>query len=492
MASNIPSNIVAPLLAFDVESAGQFSSETRMIIIGHGLSSGALAASALALCTTIDQARYLAGRGSMLESMFIRVRQNAPTQEVYLANVADAGTAEVRTITFGAPPASGGQGILQIAGERVSVQIEAGDTAAIVAASVAAAINGFFNAITKKSLPFTATVATNVVTITARHKGIYATGLDLFLPISESVNAFTGVLTFATTVAGAGLPDISTILAAMGDDPFEIMISAFGDDANRTLLDSFLNTTSGRWSYAQQLYGHGFYPKTGTVSELTASALAKDSWHLTMIPIFTNAGNGTPAYEFVAAVIARIATYLGAGVDGRVSANQTGFVVEGVLAPRDRNYWPDYATRDALLKNSVSAWKVDTSGNVLVDKIITQQQTTNGVPDVALRDIQAVFQIIYGLKFYRAALGFEHSNKAIVDDNPADLPSLVTVRDIKATLVTSTMELARRGVLEATEEVFSEIDVSRNPDNRNRVDIVLPMNRANPLDIFAGLARVYA
>src|SRR3546814_13173360 len=64
-------------------------------------------------------------------------------------------------------------------------------------------------------------------------------------------------------------------------------------------------------------------PKTGTVSGLTTSALAKDSWHLTTIPIFSSGGNGTPAHEFVAAVVARIAPYIGSGVDGRVSANRS-------------------------------------------------------------------------------------------------------------------------------------------------------------------------
>jgi phage tail sheath gpL-like len=490
MATNIPSDIVAPLLAFDIESAGQFSSETKMIVLGHGLAAGALAEGGIALCSTIDQARYYAGRGSMLEAMVIRVLQNAPSQELYIGRVADSGTAEIRTITVGTVPASGGQGTIQIGGETLSIEIAAGASAAAVATALSAAINAYSNALTKKSLPFTATVSTNVVSITARHKGTYATKLDIFVPTTESVNAFTGLLTFATTTAGAGAPDLAGILAAMGDDPFEIVISAFGDDANRTLLDAFHNNVSGRWSYAKQLYGHAFYPKTGTVSELATSALAKDSWHVSMIPQFSSAGNGTPDYEFVAAVVARIAAFLGGGSSGLVSANQTGLAVQGVLAPRDRSYWPDFATRDALLKNGVSAWKVDSSGNVLIDKIITQQQTTNGVPDTALRDIQAPYQLTYALKKFRSDLAFEHSNKAIANDNPTNLPSISTVKDIRATLIHSYKSMP--GVLEFSAEIADAITVTRDTDNPSRVNIGLPLDRVNPLDIFAGLARVYA
>lgn len=493
MVANIPSDIVAPLLAFDVESAGQFTSETKMILLGHGLAAGSLPEGGVALCSSVNEARALAGRGSMLESMAIRVFQNAPSQELYLGRVADTGTAEIRTVTIGVMPANGGQGVLQIAGEDVSIEIAAGTSANAVATALAAAINTYFNAATKKSLPFTATAATNVVTMTARHKGVYASKLDAFIPVIDGGNAFNGILTFATSTPGAGVPDIATILAAMGDDPFEIVVSALGDDSNRTKLDDFHNNTAGRWSYAQQLYGHAFYPKTGTTAELTASALAKDTWHLTMIAILSNSGMATPDFEFVAALVGRIAPLLGSGADGRVSVNQTGLKVEGVLAPRDRTYWPGYATRDAFLKNGVSAWKVNTSGDVLIDKIITQQQTSkDGVPDTVFRDIQAVYQLTYGLKFHRIALANEHSNKAIVDDNPANNPNLRTPKDIKATLVNSTVQLQMRGVVESSQDLLDQISVTRDADNRNRVNIVLPINRANPLDIFAGLARVYA
>ncbi|MBB3965950.1 hypothetical protein [Rhizobium metallidurans] len=492
MVANIPSDIVAPLLAFDVESAGQFTSETKMILLGHGLAAGSLAEGGISLCSSVNEARALAGRGSMLESMAIRLFQNAPSQELYLGRVADAGTAEIRTVTIGVVPANGGQGVLQVAGEDVSIEIAAGTSANAVATALAAAVNAYFNAATKKSLPFTATAATNVVTLTARHKGVYASKLDAFVPVIDGGNAFNGILTFATTTPGAGVPDVATILAAMGDDPFEIVVSAFGDDSNRTKLDDFHNNTAGRWSYAQQLYGHAFYPKAGTTAELTASALAKDTWHLTMIPILSNSGMATPDYEFVAAVVGRIAALLGSGADGRVSVNQTGLKVEGVLAPRDRTYWPGYATRDAFLKNGVSAWKVNTSGDVLIDKVITQQQTTNNVPDTVFRDIQAVYQITYALKFHRTALANEHSNKAIVDDNPANNANLRTPKDIKATLVNSTVQLQMRGVVEASQDLLDQIAVTRDNDNRNRVNIVLPIDRANPLDIFAGLARVYA
>jgi phage tail sheath gpL-like len=58
--------------------------------------------------------------------------------------------------------------------------------------------------------------------------------------------------------------------------------------------------------------------------------------------------------------------------------------------------------------------------------------------------------------------------------------------------VNSTVQLQTRGVVESDAELLDQIVVTRDPDNRDRVNIVLPVDRANPLDIFAGLARVRA
>lgn len=488
--SNIPDNLTAPIFTFDVESGGQYENENRMVLLGHGLSTGTLAEGALAICGSVTTARELAGRGSMLESMFIRARQNAPAQEIWLGRVADTGTAEIRTVTIVSVPAAGGQGVLQIAGEAVSISLDAGETVSSAATKLAAAINAYINPITKISLPVTASAAAAVVTLTARHKGTYATGLDVFTPVVDGGNAFADSISLATTTAGAGVPDVSTVLAAMNDDAFEMVVSAFGDDANRTVLDSFHNATSGRWSYAQQLYGHVFYPKAGTESELVTSAAAKDSWHVTMLPRFASGGFATPDYEWAAAFAARIAAWSGGGSNGDVSRNQTGLVVDGVKAPRDRAYWPDYATRESLLKNGVSSWKVDRSGNVMIDKLITQSQTINGVPDTTFRDVQKIYQLMYALKKFRADLAAEHANKAIADDNPANLPAIATVRDIKATLVHSYRQMA--GILENADAAALTMSVVRNSDNPNRVDVVLPLDFINPLDIFAGLARVYS
>lgn len=101
-----------------------------------------------------------------------------------------------------------------------------------------------------------------------------------------------------------------------------------------------------------------------------------------------------------------------------------------------------------------------------------------------------MFQLIYALKKFRADLAFEHSNKAIANDNPANLPAITTPSDIKATLFHSYRSMA--GVLENADTALFNMTVVRDADNANRVNIVLPLDFVNPLDIFAGMARVYS
>lgn len=488
---NIPANISAPIFAFDVQSAGQFENESRLLLLGHASATGSLAAGEIAPCNSRIDARTLCGAGSMLEAMFLIARQNAEAQEIWIGNVAEATTAEIRTITVGAVPAAGGQGVIEIAGEPIVIDIAAGASSASVATALGAAINAYFNRLTNMSLPYTATVNAAVVSIAARHKGTYAAGIDINVPVIEGGNAFTGILTFAVATPGAGAPNVANVLASLGDEPFDMIVCPFSDATNLGLLETFLSEIGGRWSYAKQVYGHAFVVKTDTSSNLTTYSLAKDNWHVTTIPRFASGGFAQPDYMWLAGMVARIAPWFGGGANGDVSRNQTGLIVEGLSAPRDRDYWMnDYATRDAFIKSGLSTWSINRNGDVIIDKIITHHQTTNGAPDTTFRDIQKIGQLTYALRKFRAALAYEHSNKAISNDNPDNLPAITTTKDIRNTLYHTYVSMS--GVLENSGDALAAMTVVRDTDNPNRVNAVVPLDFVNPLDIFAGLARVYS
>lgn len=488
----IPGNLAAPLFAFDVESGGQFEQIAPIVLYGHKTDDGTATVNVKTPCASRAQARALAGKGSMLEQMVAIVRRNAPTHPLNIVAVPAVGTAEVRTITVAAPDAAGGVGVVSIMGEAVSVDIPAGSTAAATATLLAAAINAYDNAQTGMALPFTATAAAAVVTLTARHDGAYAAEIDIFEPVLDGANAFAGKLTHATTTPGAGAPDTSAANAAINEQDWSFLISAFGDAANVGRYADLLGEVAGRWGYANQRFGHAYYPKRDTSSNLLTYGESQDDWHLTAIPTFSTGGFAQPGFLWVAGVAARVAPWLASGANGDVSRNQTGLAVAGLTAPRDQTFWPDLATREAFIKAGLSSWSVSGNGDVMIDKLVTHHRTTAGVPDTTFRDVQRPHQLMYSMRFMLARLKTEHANKAISDDNPANLAAISTPEDVEATVVHAYRELTRRGVLENAQLAVEQISVVRDLDNANRLNVTVPKDFTNPLDIMAGLARVYS
>ncbi len=491
MFNEIPGTIIAPIVTFEMNSGGQFENRSRLLLIGHKNSGASITDNVPTPCPSIAEARTLAGAGSMLDSMMRLARANAPAHEIWIMAVPETGTKGSRTITVDTAP-SAGQGAVQIAGETVTVTVASGDTDDDVAAATAAAVNAYFNPLNGASLPYTAAAVDAVVTLTPRHSGAIMNGVDINLPVLAGANVFTGNVSLAAPTSGSGVPDLSTGLAALGDDEFDWIVSPFSDSNNIGRYKDLLSDVSGRWAWNRQIYGHVFYPLADTTSNLTTHGLAQDSRHLSVIPIIASSNAPNPVWEWVSAVAARLAPWLSDGATGNVSRNHTGLSLEGLLPPRDRSGWPDYATRDAFLGSGLSTWKVTASGDVVIDKVITTSRTFNSVPDTTFRDIQKIGQLVYALRLFRADLVYNHSQRAIADDNPANLETISTVRDIKATFMQSYDRMVRTGVLENAGQAAEQITVKRNVDNPNRVDIYAPIDTVNPLDIIAANAVVYS
>lgn len=490
--NSIPGNIRAPIIAFEINSGGQFESVSRLLLVGHKNAGAAAADNVPFRCNNINEAITLTGKGSMLAEMLIAARRNAQAQDIWLLPVPATGTAEVRTLTIGTVPAAGGVGVVEIAGEQIALTIAAGSSASTVATALAAAVNAYQNELTKAALPFTASAATNVVTLTARHAGTIFGDVDIYVPTNPATNVFLSALTLATTTAGTGDPNLAAGLAALGDDPFDWIVSPFADATNMGRYQTLLSDVSGRWAWNRQSYGHVFTTEIDTTANLTTLGLGYDTRHVTLLPRLASGGNGTPPWIWAAAMVGRIVAWLSDGDSGNVSRNQTGLVVEGVQAPRDRTRWiNDFATRDAFIGSGLSTFGVRADGAVTIDKIVTMQRTDGaGNVDTTFRDIQKIGQLVYALRKFRARLQAEHGQKAIANDNPGNLLAVTTTKDIAATVAAVYQSMP--GVTENAQEFARRLTVVRNSDNPNRVDIFAPLDMVNPLDILAANATIYS
>lgn len=489
----IPGGLVAPIMTFEVNSGGEFESETRIVIVGHKTAAGAMSTDTPVFAASQEAVDALAGPTSILRDMYRRARANAPAEEIWIAAASDTGTAQTWTLTVGTIPAAGGIGVVDIAGERLQIAIAAGATATNVATDLAAAVNAYFDELTKATLPVTATSAAAVVTLTAAHKGTIFADLDIWADPSVTGNVFATALTIASATAGAGTPDLSMLFAALGDDEWTTIICPFSDDTNLQRARDLLGDVSGRWSWSRQSYGHLWTVKTDTAAALiTAGDAMTDDRHVTVLGRIASSGDATPSWGWIAAFAALQAAWLHDGASGNVSRNQTGRAPVFIKAPRSRSKWPSHATRNALLKTRISTWSV-TAGAVTVDKTVTtSKKNALGQTDTNFRDIQALYQTCYALKHFRFRFSVEHGQKALADENPSGNAAISTPKDIFATFIHAAQDLVTRGVLENIDELIKRAKAVRDLDSSNRVNVLAPLDRVNPLDVIAANAVLYS
>jgi phage tail sheath gpL-like len=484
------SGLIAPGTFFEVNSGGQYEGQSYGLILGHKSSAGSLADNVVTLCTTIEDAAALAGPGSQLYEMFRVARRAAPVQRLYIAAIPVTGTAPSWTLTLTALAAAGGDGTVEIAGRQIKVNAGASEAVNASAANLAAAINAFVDPLTKAYLPVTATVATNVVTLTGRHAGTTMNELEIAVDSGIAGNIYAGKVAIANPVPATGTASVSTVLAALGDDPLDWIVSAFSDTANFTAASAALSDLSGRWAWNVQMYGHYFSVNTGNTGANTTFGLAQNDRHLSTV---ARVASPTPSWEWIAQYVARVLPWLTDDTNGNASRNQSDLVLEDIRPPRDRTVWPIYAVRNTLNGSGMSTWKVNAAGQVVIDKLITMQRlNASGAPDTTFRDIQAIAQVMLGIRYMRAGLSYRNANKAIADANPSNLPAITTPPDIRSDLISLYGDLVDRGLFENKAEFAKRAKVERDRSNPARVNINMDLDRVNPLDILAANATIYA
>ena len=119
----------------------------------------------------------------------------------------------------------------------------------------------------------TSAVATNVVTMTCRWKGIVGndiTVMDSFRGNAGGESLPTGVaLAYSGSgllTAGTAAPTLTPIITAMGDDEYDFVIHPFSDSASLDVFQTEYGDASGRWSWSRQVYGHCYTALRGALA----------------------------------------------------------------------------------------------------------------------------------------------------------------------------------------------------------------------------------
>ena len=409
---HIPQNLRVPLFYAEVNNsqANTGGQNQRAQIIGQITASGIAVPNEPLQCLGATDANTQGGQGSMLALMTQAFLDNDDFGTVYYLPLSDAGGAVAAsgTIAFSAAPTANGTIALYIAGQSVPVAVTSGEAVASIATAVAAAINSM------PSLPVTATASTGTVTITAKNAGLCGNDIDVrFNYVGASNNEYTPAgLAFTQTgtqsgsgyllAGGATNPTLTTALANLGSQSFDFIVSPYTDATSMAAISAFLNDSTGRWSYVNQLYGHVFMASRGTSGTLTTLGNSMNDQHSTIMGMYDSP---TPNWIWAAGVGGAAAASL--KVDPALPLQTVP--ISGVLAPPAINQFP-MTSRNTLLWDGIATFTVDGAGVCHIENLITTyQKNGSGVADNSFLEVETMFTLMYVLRYLQGVVTSKYS-----------------------------------------------------------------------------------
>ncbi|EPB0882561.1 phage tail sheath subtilisin-like domain-containing protein [Yersinia enterocolitica] len=482
--THIPSNLRTPLFfaEFDNSQANTATTTQRTLIIGQMLNSGTLPADVPVLVSSVATVAGQCGAGSMLYGQMAAYLSNDIAGEVYILPLADteAMVAATGKITVTTQASATGVISLYIAGIRVQVAVVATDEVAAVATALTAAIN------TTTSLPVTAAAVDAVITLTAKNKGAHGNTIDLRLNYLGSAGGETTpdslVLAFTLMAGGAGAPELDDALANLQDRTFDFIINPYTDTASLNKIKDFLSDSTGRWSYAEQLYGHSFAAQSGTYGQLTAAGELRNDQHASLLGVN---GSPTPSYIWSAAYVGAIAQSL-RNDPGRPLQTLT---ISGVLAPPLASRFT-LTERNNLLHSGISTVTTADDGTVQVENIITTYQKNKyGAEDDSYLQIETLFLLMFVTRFLRTQVTSKFARMKLAADGTRFAPgsAIITPNVIRAELIAQYQTLEFNGYVQDAKGFAKGLIVEKSASNPNRVDVLWTGVLINQLRIFAVL-----
>lgn len=430
-----------------------------------------------------DQADSLFGRGSQIALMAKNFLKNAPYMELYCLALADepveseqsadAGKANV-TLTFAGPATESSSLYLNIAGQAVTVTVIDGDEAATIAANVKAKIDSLVD------LPVVASVASNVVTLTAKNKGAAGNDLAVFLNFNESEKTPAGVS--ITEFASA---DVIKLAGGSGDTEFtaeNVGNLIEGTWFNAIAINQGDNTETGnvayikekldeRWTAMKQQTGVLFYCVGG---DMTAEITAGNARNSQVLCLPGLPDSPTAPCNIAAAVMGACA----ASALNDPALPLSNVAVKGVVAPK-RAKRLGVKSRNAILKAGVAALFVGDDGTVYLSRTVTTYKyKANGASDISYRQLETVFTLSFLRWDWNNYLSGKYPRAKLADDGNEFGPGQVVMTPKKgmSELLTRYQDWMKMGLVQNFDLFKQNVVVQLDSNDPNALLFLAPAN----------------
>ncbi|NBB51503.1 phage tail protein [Rhizobium sp. CRIBSB] len=446
----------------------------RVLLIGNRQGAAAGAAGALQRVYSPAEIGTRFGLKSVLAQMAAAFMAVNTSAEVWAIPVADdaGGVAATGTVTFTAAATAAGRMAFHIAGRRVTFTVAAGDAVGTLATSLVAAVTAH------PDLPVTAAAAAGVVTLTARNKGTQGNSIDVRANYGASDVTPAGVaFTLVAMANGATDPSVTAAISLMGDEPFDAIVVPWTSATNRNALVAEL---ASRWGPERALDGLLFQALTGTQGALAAAGAALNSPYETLLGFKAPL---QPTWELAAVYAGIVLRY---GAEDPARPFQT-LVLPGISAPAPSDRF-SRAERELLLRDGISTWTVNGSGEVCLERPITTYQTdASGAEDPAYYDLNTLLTISYLRWSLRQRIASRFARFKLGNDGTNYAPGqpIVTPKVLRAEIVAWFRELEEAGLVEGVEQFKADLQIERDASDPNRVNAIVPPDLINQFRVLA-------
>lgn len=430
-----------------------------------------------------DQADSLFGRGSQIALMAKNFLKNAPYMELYCLALADAPAGSeqsadagkaTKTLTFAGPATESGSLNLNIAGQAVTVTVIDTDNAATIAGNVKAKIDSLVD------LPVVATVASNVVTLTAKNKGAAGNDLAVFLNLNEGEKTPAGV-----SISEFASTDVIKLAGGSGDTEFTaenvgnliegtwfnaIAINQ-GDNTNTGNVAYIKEKLDERWTAMKQQTGVLFYCVGGDMTAEITAGNARNSQVLCMPGL---PDSPTAPCNIAAAVMGACA----ASALNDPALPLSNVAVKGVVAPK-RAKRLGVTSRDAILKAGVAALFVGDDGTVYLNRTVTTYKyKANGASDISYRQLETVFTLSFLRWDWNNYLSGKYPRAKLAPDGDEFGPGQIVMTPKKgmSELLTRYQDWMKMGLVQNFDLFKQNVVVELDPNDPNALLFLAPAN----------------
>lgn len=252
------------------------------------------------------------------------------------------------------------------------------------------------------------------------------------------------------------------------------------DLERKALQVTEMNDTSGRWSYARQLYGHVYTAKIGTLSELVTAGDQFNQQHITLAGYEKD--TQTPADELAASRTARAAVFIR---NDPARPTQTGELVGMLPAPKGKRF--TMTEQQTLLSHGVATAYVESGVLRIQRDVTTYRKNAYGVADNSYLDSETLHTSAYVLRKLKSVITSKYGRHKLASDGTRFGPgqAIVTPAVIKGELLATYRQLERAGIVENYELFKQYLVVERDASDPNRLNTLFPPDYVNQLRVFA-------